>query len=103
MMMNVCMIECGGVEGGEQTITIFGDTHTSYICLLGAVNSLPIILTNSPSDCWWGNFTLASYGMLGSQFVLRWMLSWSVEAIHYLVMVTSRVMFLQLQPILEAV
>jgi len=30
MMMNVRMIECGGVEGGEQNITIFGDTHTSY-------------------------------------------------------------------------
>ena len=62
--MNVCMIECGGVEGGEQNITIFGDTHTSYICLLGAVNSLPIIFTNSPSDCWSGTLHWLVMGCL---------------------------------------
>lgn len=92
--MNVCnddewwwmsaWLSVGGVEGGEQNITIFGDTHTSYNYLsTWSCEQLTYYLDKLTLWLLVWNFTLASYGMLGSQFMLRWMLSWSVEAIHW--------------------
>ena len=104
VMMNVCMIECGG--GGGRRAEYYHFRRYAHLIYLSTWSCEQLTYYLHKLTLWllvW-NFTLASYGMLGSQFVLRWMLSWSVEAIHYLLVVTSKVMmFLQVQHILEAV